>query len=82
MAFLSRHIGSFPGELELSGMQVNAFFPSRTGRILPADISTTVAFAATSAGAADSALLIMALSSAWADAAKPIEAEKLVSAIT
>jgi hypothetical protein len=76
MAFLSRHIGSLPGELELSGMQVNPFLASRTVRIVPADISTIVALAATLPGVADSALLIIALSSARADVGKPTDVAK------
>src|SRR5690349_7439778 len=63
IAFLSMHIGSGPGVAGLSGMQVKPFLPSRSMRILPsASITTMLAPCDTLAGAADIALLIMALS--------------------
>src|SRR3954471_13843446 len=62
-AFLSMHIGSGPGVVGLSGMQVQPFVPLRRVRIEPfGPIAVTVAFLATAAGAADIALRISAAS--------------------
>src|SRR6058998_914516 len=59
MPFLSRHIGSVPGEGP-SGMHVQPFVPLRKTFIVA--ISITVASLATAAGAAARALLILAAS--------------------
>src|SRR5262245_48327666 len=62
MPFLSRHMGSTPGE-GLSGMQVNPLVPSRSIFIPPfSSIAMMVASFATASGAADIALLIMSAS--------------------
>src|SRR6185437_15896323 len=74
-AFLSAHIGSGPGVAGLSGMQVNAFVPLRSVRI--------VAFFATLAGAARIALAISSASvGAFLSAAcNPSMASSIVAAI-
>src|SRR2546423_3982451 len=57
MAFVSRHIGSGPGVVGLSGMHVTAFVPLRRVRIEPsAPMATIVAPFETLAGAAFIAL--------------------------
>src|SRR5438309_12113074 len=57
IAFVSRHIGSGPGVVGLSGMHVNAFVPLRRVRIEPsAPMATIVAPFETLAGAAFIAL--------------------------
>src|SRR5579859_6766164 len=62
-AFLSMHIGSGPGVVGLSGMQVKPLVPLRTSRILPwSSIATIVACFEIDAGAADMALLMSAAS--------------------
>src|SRR3954466_1802842 len=59
MAFASMHIGSGPGVVGLSGMQVKPFVPLRTVRIVPAaSIAMMVASLETFAGAARMALAI------------------------
>src|SRR3979490_1200697 len=56
---LSRHIGSGPGVLGSSGMQVKALVPERNVRMPPvASMATPAAGFATPEGAADRALLI------------------------
>src|SRR4051794_39872763 len=63
VAFASMHIGSGPGVVGLSAMQVKPLLPRRTVRIAPwAPIATMVASRATAAGAADIALRIKAAS--------------------
>src|SRR5438552_19169701 len=60
--FLSRHIGSKPGDGP-SGMQVNPLVPCLSVFIAPfSSIAMMVASFPTSAGAADNALLIMSSS--------------------
>src|ERR1043165_8351606 len=59
IAFLSMHIGSGPGVVGLSGMQVQPFLPSRRVFIAPSGCaSTIVASPETEAGAAAIALSI------------------------
>src|SRR6185369_1089200 len=56
-ALASKHIGSGPGVVGESGMQVQPFVPLRTSVILPLASAVTIdAFFASDAGAADSAL--------------------------
>src|SRR5215469_943545 len=63
IAFLSRHIGSGPGVVGLSGMQVQPLVPCRIVRILPsASIATMVAFLLIDCGAALIALLMSSAS--------------------
>src|SRR5262249_24494686 len=63
MPALSRHIGSLPGDIRLSGMQVKGPLPSRSTFMLPfSSMSTMVASWATALGAADIALAIFSLS--------------------
>src|SRR5262245_8282215 len=63
MPALSRHIGSLPGVMGLSGMQVKGPLPSRSTFMLPlSSMSTMVASWATALGAADIALAIFSLS--------------------
>src|SRR6185369_9534618 len=62
-ALASMHIGSGPGVVGLSAMQVKPLVPLRTTRIAPlASTSMTVDLAPTAAGAADMALATSALS--------------------
>src|SRR5258706_2410125 len=59
IAALSMHIGSGPGVLGASGMQVKPFVPGRSERIVPsAAAAMTAACLETPAGAAGSALLV------------------------
>src|SRR5262245_51459849 len=83
MPALSRHIGSLPGDIGLSGMQVNGPLPSRSTFTFPfSSMSTIVASWATALGAADIALAIFSLSVlggvclGWA-AARPTRATTL-----
>src|SRR5262245_60982786 len=63
MPGLSRHIGSLPGLMGLSGIQVNGPLPSRSTRILPcSSMAMMVASLATAFGAADMALAIISAS--------------------
>src|ERR1700724_1142328 len=63
IAFRSAHIGSGPGVLGLSAMQVNWLLPWRTTRIFPSEpTSMIVAFFAIASGAADMALLMISSS--------------------
>src|SRR6185312_12795454 len=63
IAFASMHIGSGPGVVGLSGMQVNALLPLRRVRMVPsAFATTTVAILATCVGAARIALAIICAS--------------------
>ena len=81
---MSAHIGSGPGVAGLSGMQVNAFVPLRSVRIVPSAPGTTiVAFFATLAGAARIALAISSASvGAFLSAAcNPPMASSIVAAI-
>src|SRR4030095_8454181 len=56
-ALASKHIGSGPGVVGESGMQVQPLVPLRTSVILPLASAVTIeAFFASDAGAADSAL--------------------------
>src|SRR3954464_13846518 len=65
IALASMHIGSGPGVVGLSAMQVKPLLPRRTVRIWPlAPIATIVASRDTDAGAADMALRINAASAA------------------
>src|ERR1700676_4989528 len=67
IAFVSRHIGSGPGVVGLSGMHVKPFVPLRTTRAVPSlFITMIVAASATGFGAADIALAMMASSAPWA----------------
>src|SRR4051812_16362224 len=62
MAFLSRHIGSLPGELGSSDTQVNSFFPCRIVRILSPSIAMIVASREIAEGPADIALAMCSAS--------------------
>src|SRR5215207_965313 len=63
MEFLSMHMGSGPGVLGASGMQVNPLLPLRTVRMVPSELMTTmVAPWLTLAGAAAVALAMISLS--------------------
>src|SRR5512135_727136 len=61
IAFASRHIGSGPGVVGLSGMQVQPLLPLRSVRMLAPSIATIVAFLETLIGAA-----FIALATSWA----------------
>src|SRR5271157_4565316 len=63
IAFRSAHIGSGPGVLGLSAMQVNWLMPWRTIRIFPSEsTSIIVAPFPTASGAADTALFMISSS--------------------
>src|SRR4051812_21734159 len=63
MELESMHMGSGPGVVGLSGMQVKPFVPLRTVRMLPSGfITTMVACELTFEGAAAAALLMMSAS--------------------
>ena len=63
MPALSRHIGSLPGVVGLSGMHVKVPLPSRSTFMPPfSSMSMIVASCATALGAADIALAIFSLS--------------------
>src|SRR3984893_2033127 len=63
IAFRSAHIGSGPGVLGLSAMQVNWLLPWRTTRIFPSEpTSMIVASFPIACGAADMALLMISSS--------------------
>src|SRR5579883_2400811 len=74
----SMHIGSSPGDVGSSGMQVHPFVPLRKLRMLPSGaIATIVACPAIAAGAADMALAMSSLSDLGAGSAAPQESATL-----
>src|SRR5262245_54550103 len=63
MPFLSRHMGSAPGVVGMSGMHVQPFVPARSVRIsIFSFMVTMAALALIASGAADMALLTMSSS--------------------
>src|SRR5437660_12764531 len=80
IAFRSTHIGSGPGVLGLSAMQVNWLLPWRTTRILPSEpTSMIVAPCPIAGGAADMALLMISSSVAQSPIPKRGRPNTLVS---
>src|SRR3546814_221331 len=66
-ALASMHIGSLPGVLGLSGMQVQPFLPSRSTLIVPSGLAATMT--APSAIVAGAAAMALATGSLWSTAA-------------